>query len=106
MASFRTQELLEPNPEYGLTSVIPVDCDPAAYPDEEKNFALLGFVGKAKQSKDESNLELIRGGIKRAINPCPALQTGFWIYVPTGSGKSTFVSWLSSVVGDRAVEMP
>jgi phage/plasmid-associated DNA primase len=61
---------------------------------------LLSLVGGNKTA-----LEILRGAIRRAIQPSILFQTGVWIYGPPRTGKSSLVNWLMTVVNGRAVEM-
>lgn len=78
---------LEPHsPEYNFTYVIDTEYDMKAFPDERLKFFLLNLVCGNKHA-----LHLLRGGIRRAIDPAFTLQTAFWIWGPPGTGKSTLL---------------
>ena len=96
----KTQQMMPHNHQFRFFSKLPVEYNFEAYPDADLQQVLLNFV-----DGDLPKLELLRGLIRRAVDPAPQLQTGFWIYGPPGTGKSTFVNWLISVTGSLAAEM-
>jgi phage/plasmid-associated DNA primase len=53
----------------------------------------------------DDDLELVRSIRRRAIAPAKQLQTGFWIYGTAGTGKSTMVHWIASIMDDLCEEM-
>lgn len=96
----KTMKLLPHDSRYKFFSKLPIDYNIQAYPNEKLKKLLLNFV-----NGDNVRLELLRGLIRRAIEPAPQLQTGFWIYGPPGTGKSSFVNWLLSIVLNLGTEM-
>jgi phage/plasmid-associated DNA primase len=83
----RTRMLSPHSPEYNFMYVIDCDYNAEAYPDHTLQSFLMSLV-----CEDRWALELLRGGIRRAIDPSIQLQTGFWIWGPPGTGKSSFIS--------------
>lgn len=47
---------------------------------------------------DVQALEILRGGVRRAIEPPSDGDLDLW----PGTGKSTFISWLTHVIPDRS----
>ena len=92
--------LLEHHPDFHFMHMVNVDYDSEVVPDERLKSVLLSFV-----KGDRRSLNILRAGVRRLIDPCMEMQTGFWIYGPPGTGKSTFLSVLRTLVGNRGVEL-
>ena len=91
--------LIPHNKDYRLCSVLNYNYQPDAFPSPLLQTELLNLVGHKNR-----NLNLLRAAIRRAIQPCRALQAGFWIFGPPGSGKSTFTSWIKRLLGQNGAE--
>jgi phage/plasmid-associated DNA primase len=50
-------------------------------------------------------LNILRGALRRAIEPSGLFQTAIWLAGPPASGKSTMISWLRYIIQNRCVEM-
>jgi hypothetical protein len=100
MFNTQDQSLSDHNPFYCFTHVIENNYDPKALPSETLKKFLLFFV-----NGNHFHLEMLRAGIRRALDPTMDLQTGIWIYGPPGTGKSSIIDFLKSTLKDQTVEL-
>nr|YP_009256830.1 putative DNA primase [Closterium baillyanum]YP_009256845.1 putative DNA primase [Closterium baillyanum]ANI25814.1 putative DNA primase [Closterium baillyanum]ANI25815.1 putative DNA primase [Closterium baillyanum] len=79
---------------------IGIDYSFDAYPDATLRNLLLNFVGG-----DARMLNILRGAVRRVLEPSDLFQTGIWLVGPPASGKSTLINWVRFVLEDRCVEI-
>jgi hypothetical protein len=94
-----TGNLVEHSMDYHFTHIVSVDYEAAAYPDEMLQSLLRFFV-----DNNTVALNMLRGMFRRILQPCPDLQTGFWIYGGSGTGKSSIQAFIREIIKDSTVD--